>query len=334
MLAQVIPGALAAIFLICLTSFAIALTLGGGPAATTVELAIYQAFLYEFDLARMALLAGVQLLIGLAALAVAGRWAVPLQAAPALRSLRATAPGGWARALDGAVIAFAALFLLVPLALVVLRGAPHVAGLPPSLWLALGQSLWIALWSLLILSVLAATLTLAALRSPAVEGLGMAALTVSPLVIGTGVFIALHPHVNPASVRVPLVACVNAVMALPFALRALIPAARRAQADFRRLSLSLGLTSVAHVRLVLWPALRRPAGFALGLAAALSLGDLGVVVLFAQTEGATLPLALQRLMGAYRSDDAAGAALVLLGVALAGFWLFDRVIGGKRDAVH
>jgi len=33
MLARVLPGALAAVFLICLTSFAVALVLGGGPAA-------------------------------------------------------------------------------------------------------------------------------------------------------------------------------------------------------------------------------------------------------------------------------------------------------------
>ena len=31
------------IFVICLSSFAVALTLGGGPRATTLELAIYQA---------------------------------------------------------------------------------------------------------------------------------------------------------------------------------------------------------------------------------------------------------------------------------------------------
>ena len=42
------------IFVICLTSFAVALTLGGGPRATTIELAIYQAFRFEFDLARAA----------------------------------------------------------------------------------------------------------------------------------------------------------------------------------------------------------------------------------------------------------------------------------------
>jgi thiamine transport system permease protein len=54
-LRQVVPGAFALIFVICLTSFAVALTLGGGPRATTIELAIYQAFRFDFDLARASL---------------------------------------------------------------------------------------------------------------------------------------------------------------------------------------------------------------------------------------------------------------------------------------
>ena len=46
------------VFAICLSSFAVALTLGGGPRATTVELAIYQAFRFDFDLGRAAVSSG------------------------------------------------------------------------------------------------------------------------------------------------------------------------------------------------------------------------------------------------------------------------------------
>lgn len=53
MLRAQVPGALVAIFLICLASTG-ALTLGGGPKASTIELAIYQALRFEFDLGRAA----------------------------------------------------------------------------------------------------------------------------------------------------------------------------------------------------------------------------------------------------------------------------------------
>ena len=48
------------VFLLCMTSFAVALTLGGGPRATTLELAIYQAVRFDFDLGRAAWLALIQ----------------------------------------------------------------------------------------------------------------------------------------------------------------------------------------------------------------------------------------------------------------------------------
>ena len=60
------------------------------------------------------------------------------------------------------------------------------------------------------------------------------------------------------------------------------------------------------------------------------MGDLGVVALFADEDAATLPLQLYRLMSAYRMADAAGAAVLLLGLSLSLFWIFDR--GGRGDA--
>ncbi len=38
------------IFTLCFTSFTIVMTLGGGPRATTIEVAIYQALRFDFDL--------------------------------------------------------------------------------------------------------------------------------------------------------------------------------------------------------------------------------------------------------------------------------------------
>ena len=329
MLARVVPGALAVVFLICLTSFAVALTLGGGPRATTLELAIYQAFRFDFDLGRAALLALLQAAIGIAALLLLARLTLPDTGQRGMDRVAPTPPGGLARVIDLISISIAAAFLVIPLAMVVLRGLPHVWGLPPPVWLALLQSLKVAALSVGLLAVMTGALTMGALARRWPEGVGMAALVSSPMVIGTGMFIVIHPLGDPAHWALAVTALVNAAMALPFALRAVLPAARRAEADFSRLSVSLGLTTRAHMRLVLWPRLRRPFGFAMGLGAALSLGDLGVIVLFAQTGGETLPMMVQRLMGAYRSADAAGAALVLLIVALTAFVIIERLIGGK-----
>ncbi len=334
MLRAVLPGAGLVIFLICTTSFAVALALGGGPRATTIELAIYQAFRFDFDLGRAAMLALLQLAVTCAAGLVALRATVP-EAAGAGRDRPVRRWDGGAPWGDAAWIGAAALFLLLPLAALAARGAGAVPGLPAAVWAAAGRSVGVALVSALLCVALGMAIAVAAARlgggrARGVELMGMLGLAASPLVLGTGLFIVTYPVMRPQDAALPVTALVNAAMALPFALRALVPAVARVEGDYGRLADALGLTGWARLRRLVLPRVRRPLGFAAGLAAALSMGDLGVIALFADAEGATLPLQLYRLMAAYRMGDAAGAAILLLGLSLAAFWAFDR--GGRVDA--
>jgi thiamine transport system permease protein len=148
MLAARLPGIFAAIFLICLSSFAVALILGGGPRATTVELAIYQALRFEGDLARAVGLALLQLGLGGGAALLAWRVAGRIGAAGGFDrpGPRLPAPGGAWRALDAALIVAAAAFLLVPLGLVAARGLPAIPDLPGTVWMAALRSLGVWRW--------------------------------------------------------------------------------------------------------------------------------------------------------------------------------------------
>jgi len=58
-----IAGLSVLIFTLCFTSFAIVMTLGGGPRATTIEVAIFQALRFDFDIPTAVALACIQLLI-------------------------------------------------------------------------------------------------------------------------------------------------------------------------------------------------------------------------------------------------------------------------------
>ncbi|GGF79331.1 thiamine transport system permease protein [Mameliella alba] len=324
---RVLPGAFTVIFVICLTSFAVALTLGGGPRATTVELAIYQAMRFDFDLGRAAALAVMQLVLalaaGLVALRVAGQAGFGAGRDRILP--RWDGQGGLARGWDGMWIVAAALFLLVPLAAVVLRGLPGLLLITPDTLRAAGHSLMVALGSTAL--CMAWALPLATRRG---EFLALPAIAISPLVLGTGLFLILRNFVNPFDMALPVTGLVNALMALPFALRILRPEAEAVTRDYGRLRASLRMTSLAWLRLVWLPRLRRPMGFAAGLTAALAMGDLGVIALFADPDRATLPLQVYRLMGSYQMEAAAGAALLLLCTSLGLFWLFDR--GGRLGA--
>jgi len=328
MLRATLPGAWLAIFLVCLTSFAVALTLGGGPAATTIELAIYQAFRFDFDLAHAASLGLLQVALCTVALLATARIALPHGFGAGLdrRVWRPAPAGRGLRLQDGAAIGLAAAFLIVPMLAVLGRGLPMLSALPAQVWLAAGRSLAVALCATVLTLGLALPLALAVARTGRrrFEWAGTLPLVASPLVLGTGLFLLLRPFAAPATLALPVTVAVNAALALPFALRTLLPAARSLQADYGRLAESLDLTGLARLRLLTVPRLARPLGFAAGLAAALSMGDLGVIALFADPAQATLPLQLYALMGAYRMADAAAAASLLMALAFALFWLFDR----------
>jgi thiamine transport system permease protein len=70
----------------------------------------------------------------------------------------------------------------------------------------------------------------------------------------------------------------------------------------------------------------------MGLTGALSMGDLGVIALFADQDHTTLPLQMYRLMGSYQMEAAAGAALILLALSLGIFWIFDKAGRGHAQA--
>lgn len=327
MLRSVVPGIFLVIFLICLTSFAVALTLGGGPRATTVELAIYQALRFDFDLGRAALLACVQ--FGMCAAAALIVWQVTQ---PDMLS------GGLDRTterwdlpnpvVDAAAIICAALFLLLPLGMIALRGLPGLMSIPETVWLAALRSIAVAAVSATLCTVMATSLAL--WQSRLVMVVGVLPLAASGLVVGTGAFLLVYPYVNPGKVALVITALANATLALPFVLRAITPAVAEVQKDFGRLGATLGFGSWAWLRIVMLPRIRRPLGFGAGIAAALSMGDLGVITLFAGDAQETLPLAMYRLMGAYQMEAAAAAALLLLGLSLLAFWICDR--GGRTYA--
>ena len=326
MLRAVVPGTFLVIFLICLTSFAVALTLGGGPKATTVELAIYQAIRFDFDLGRAALLACIQFTICTVAALVA--WQVTAVDGFGAGLDRVVQRWDGARIIDALWITAAALFLIVPLGMVVLKGLPGLAALPDTIWQAVFRSVSVAIVSALLTVIMALALALHGGRWVAL--VGVLPLAASSLVVGTGLFLIVFPFVRPSDVALFVTALVNAGLALPFALRSISPAVATAQADYGRLADQLGIVGWARLRLVILPRIRRPLGFAMGLAAALSMGDLGVIALFADDGAETLPLAMYRLMGAYRLEAAAGAGLLLVTLSLLLFWICD--LGGRANA--
>lgn len=173
----------------------------GGPQATTIELAIYQALSYDYDPARAAMLALLQMVCCLGLVLLSQRLS------------KAIAPGttllqGWrdpddrlhSRICDTVLIVLALLLLLPPLLAVIVDGVnrqlPEVLA-QPVLW----QALWTSLRIALAAGVLCVVLTMMLLWSSrelrarqkmlagqVLEMSGMLILAMPGIVLATGFF--------------------------------------------------------------------------------------------------------------------------------------------------
>jgi len=325
-----LPGIAGLIFMLCTTSFTLVLILGGGPAASTIEVAIYQALRFDFDPPRAIALSLLQIAVT-SALLVAIRVLTPNADdghGGGRKVRRFDGRHGFGRIGDWVVIALAVMFIALPLASVISSGLRsdliRLAG-DPMVQRALATSVVIAVVSALLCVVATAVMIRArqaarAPRQPLAVHRGFAAgisassslvLLVPPVVLGAGWFLLLRPLGDVAVFAPLLVILINMLMALPFVYRVLEPAMTTHSARTARLAASLGLGGWNRFRFIDWPALRKPVLMALSFACALSLGDLGAVALFGSQDMVTLPWLLYSRMASYRSTDAAGLALFL-----------------------
>ncbi len=329
MILRNLPGIAGLIFMLCTTSFTIVLTLGGGPRATTLEVAIYQSLHFDFDVARAVSLTLVQLCLTIAVLLGLSLTGRPTEEGFSLRTTtrRFARHSTLARFFDGALILLGLLFVSLPMAGTLVSGLaadlPRLLGERP-VWQAISTSLVLgagaALLSLLIsLALVMAREFLATDRRYAPSGLYERSLdlgaslimVVPPIVIGAGWFILSRHFVDPFRLAPIMVVSVNAAMAVPFVYRILRPSWDTAASRHNRLCTQLGIAGFNRFRLIDWPALKRPLGVAFAFAMALSLGDLGTIALFGNNSIQTLPFLLLQRMASYRTQDAAGLALIL-----------------------
>lgn len=340
-----LPGLASLIFMLCFTSFTTVLALGGGPKSTTLEVAVYQALRFDFDLATAGGLALVQLLLTVALLLLQHK----LQTTPANRlssrrpCLRPDRHQPGTLAVDTLALLSGLVIFLPPLLAIV------VAGFHPGLltalssnrlWQASGQSILIALAAGTLATLLGAALLLTSRhlkvrehkrRAAALwEASGSMILMIPAVVLSTGLFIMFMPFTDVFALGPWLVVLVNALMALPYVLRTLSTPMQLVVRQYDRLADSLGVHGLHRLRLVEWPLLRRPLAQAAALSMILSLGDLGAIAMFGSQELTTLPWLLYQQLGSYRLTEAAATALLLLMLCFSLFWLVERGLGGKH----
>jgi len=103
---------------------------------------------------------------------------------------------------------------------------------------------------------------------------------------------------------------------------------------YDKLAFSVGLSRWNRWRLIESSLLRPELIYIASLAFCMSLGDLGIIALFGSQDFITLPWLLYQKMGSYRTDEAAGIALVMLAITLFVFLLLPVLLASKHRNHH
>lgn len=334
------------VFMLCFTSFATVMTLGGGPKSTTIELAIYQSIKFDFDLTTGAVLAIAQMIFcgglyfifqrNLQSLSVAIE--TPDSDSPIIKS-------SWKLFLWDLCWGMLLVWIILPPLIAVFVSGINLQSLSvltqADFWDALILSVMIALCSGIIATVLgyfivvtSRQLRLLNYRKSAdgIELLGSLVLVTPSLVISTGLFLLLRQFSDIYSFSFFIVVLVNSLMSLPFVIKILSPPMLLVEKQYHLLCSSLGIHRWNKFYLIDVKAIKAPLVYAFSLSFLLSLGDLTAISMFGSQNFQTLPMYLYRLLGSYQMDAAAMVALAMMLFSLLFFGLFERVssLSGRR----
>ena len=346
------PALSSTVFLLCFTSFAIVLTLGGSPKYNTLEVAIYEAIKLDFDIPRAVLLALVQLAFCALLVFVASGFSLNSKAID-----QSTYKSPWGEspavtALQTVTILIFALFFLSPLMAVVLSGASadlfkvirdplfHRTGLN-SLVLATASAGLSLTMAVVLLKARVNTIApdrlahskFSLLLQQLLSFSGSLYLAVPSLVLAFGFFLLSRQLFSSVYLVAPFALIMaNALLALPFAMAVLGPAIEKAAIKQDRLAFTLGISGWSRWRYLDWPLIKEEITFVAALSFCFSLGDFGIISLFGSQDFATLPWLLYQKMGSYRTDEAAAIALILLVITFLVFLAVPQIRKARYHA--
>ena len=333
------PAVLAAagiVFLFTVTSFGVILLLGL-PGQATVEVEIQRQVLFLFNLPLGAALSLVQIAVVLVMLVVQGLLSRNL--ASGVESLAPSGADRPARTRGArfAVTAFligSLLLLIGPILAVFQRAltvgdgygtdnftalnssrAGSILFVPPAT--AVVNSLVFASLATLIAMVIGsmAAYVIAAGSARLLSGALLLPLGVSAVTLGFGALIAFDSP--PLNLRGSpwLVPIVQALVAIPFVVRSMVPVLRAIRIRLRQAAGALGASPWQIVRTIDAPLVARSAAVAAGFAFAISLGEFGATVFVARGDHPTVPIAIYRFLGspgATNQGQAMAMAVILV----------------------
>lgn len=344
------------VFIFCFTSFGVVLILGGGHYAT-LEVEIFYRTTYRPNLPLAATLAIVQIALTFGLMWLYARVQAQAGAPQELRPRHMTQIRP-RRGRDWGLLAASLLplliLLLLPLAALLERSLRVGAGglanyqalfsnprgsifyVPPIA--AVRNSLLFALAAMVLAVFLGLLVSLSIAGGPKsrsrlgrlLDPLIMLPLGTSAVTLGLGYTVALdEPPLNLRTSPL-LVILAHTLVALPFVVRAMLPALRSIRPSLREAAATLGASPWHVWREVDLPIVGRAMAVGAVFAFTISMGEFGATALIYRPDLPTMPVAIYRLMsraGIANYGQALAMSALLMAACVAGFLLIEQFRG-------
>ncbi|MFN2115110.1 MAG: ABC transporter permease [Anaerolineae bacterium] len=335
------------VFLFCFTSFGVMLILGG-LRYSTLETEIYRQTIAFFDLPAAAVLALLQLVITFGVMVAYTRLQARTSVTLALQPSRHTSrpPAGiWRRLMVAAVVIALSAFVLTPLLTLAWRSLTlggemtlvyyrelGVNRLGSAFFVPPGEAVWNSLRFALTATGLSLALgvtgayMVAGRRSgwrTLLDPILLLPLGTSAVTLGLGYVVAMG-NLRASTALIP---AAHTLIAMPFVVRAILPALRGLDQRLRDAAAVLGAGPVRAWRQVdlpiLWPAVVVGAAFAFTI----SMGEFGATLLISRPETQTMPVVIYRALsrpGQLNYGQALAMSTILMAVCAAAIVIIER----------
>jgi thiamine transport system permease protein len=360
-LAPAIVSAASIVFLFCSTAFGVVLVLGGTRFGT-IETEIYLLTTQFLDLRAASVLSVTQLVVVVLLLLVAARARGRRTAQRRVQAALASRPPRSGDLPAVAVTVVVAAFLALPIVALVLRSLRTADGwgignyvalggtgsrnaLVVPVWVALGNSLVVAVQATAMALLIGLAASLVISRRPRSLGLRralsvfdgalMLPLGVSAVTVGFGFLITLNQPPFDLRSSPVLVPIAQALVALPLVVRTILPVLAAIDGRMRESAAVLGSAPWRVLLDVDLAIVARPVLAASGFAFAVALGEFGATSFLSRPDRPTLPVVIFRLIGLPGGDNlgmAIAASVVLAAVTVGVIALVERLRVGTMGA--
>ena len=338
----VIANAFIIIFLFCFSSFAIVMVLGGSPEYSTLESEIYRRAHISLDYSGASALSIFSFIITTLALSltyIGRRREKMVRREGRARKIK----GKGMKALAALMTLSLLLFILPPMMSILYRSFFDRKGIfsleawntvfsASSFLSSILNSLIIAITAAGLATILAENIAMYSVKcnsriSPLFATLPLATGSVT---LGLGYnFLSSHLGINSIYFDYLMILATHLVLAIPFAIRTILPGAKEIPQRVSDASYTLKKSAFETYMKTERPLLKNYRRKAFIFAFALSLGEVNATLSLAGGRIETLPIQIYRLIGSYNYQGASALGSVLLFLAFIVFILGERI--GKKE---